>query len=276
MSPTKQIAYIRPTKSFGESFRELVAYRELVLFLMWRDLLVRYKQTAVGVAWLVLRPLVLAAILYGVFGGNERIAAGETSRYPALLICGLVPWFYFSAAVGEAANALIGDANLVSKVYFPRMCLPFASILGNLLDLTVLAILSFGVAFACGIDIPLRALLVVPIFAIAVLAASGAGLLLGILSARYRDFRYVTGFLLQFGLFASPVIYVASSVVPSHLLMLYFVNPMAGVIEGIRWAVLGMPLDGTAFVVSLVCAVLLFVMGMSVFMRMERSIADVV
>ncbi len=272
----KKITHITPRRTFALSLSELIAYRELILFFVWRDLLVRYKQTAIGAAWLFLRPLALLVVLWAVFGNVDRFGAGGQTAYAVVLICGLLPWFYFATAVGEAANSLIGDSNLVAKVYFPRMCLPIASVMANLVDLIVLAGVCATIGVATGFEFGLRALFVVPLLGLAVFAAAGVGLILCILSARYRDFRYVTAFLIQFGMFLSPVIYLAGAVVPGWLAPFYFLNPMAGIIEALRWAVIGLPLDPALFLISVASAVSLFAAGIVMFLRMEQSIADVV
>jgi lipopolysaccharide transport system permease protein len=272
----KKITHITHRQTIRQSLHALLTYRELIFFFVWRDLLVRYKQTAIGAAWLFLRPLALLFVLWAVLGNFDRFSAGNQAAYAIMLICGLLPWLFFSTAVADAANALIGDSNLVAKVYFPRMCLPIASVLVSLVDFLVLVGVCAAIGLVTGFQFAPRSLLVLPLMALAVVAAVGVGLILSILSARYRDFRYVTAFLVQFGMFVSPVIYLSGTVVPDWLAPLYFVNPMAGIIESIRWSVLGVPIDPSLFLVSVASAVSLFVAGVVMFLRMEQSIADVV
>lgn len=272
----KKVTYIASTRTLLDDIGELYAYRELILFFVWRDLLVRYKQTAIGAVWLILRPLSLMVVLWAVFGQIDRFGVGEQVPYAAILVCGLVPWFYFASAVGEAANSLIGDSNLVSKVYFPRMALPLASVIGNLVDFVVLAALCTVLGMTFGFPLRPQFFFLLPLIGLMVLAAAGAGLILSILSARYRDFRYVTGFLIQVGMFASPVIYLSKAVVPAWLMPFYCLNPMAGLIEGIRWAALGLSVDPIDVFLSAASAICLFVVGIAMFVRLDRSIADVV
>jgi lipopolysaccharide transport system permease protein len=267
---------IQPNQPARQYWQELWRYRELFCFLAWRDLLVRYKQTVAGVAWALLRPLATMGVFTVVFGKLAKLPADGVA-YPLLVLAALLPWQFFATAVVECGNSLVANANLVSKVFFPRMIVPASSVLTSLVDTLLagccLAGLMWFYQFA-----PTWRLLAVPLFAaLALAAALGAGLWLAALTVRYRDFRLLAPFLLQLGFFISPVGY-SSSVVPSEWRLLYSCNPMVGIIDGFRWAVLG---ESTAFywpglILSIALITLLFGTSLRQFRRMEESFADVI
>jgi lipopolysaccharide transport system permease protein len=255
--------------------RELWRYRELVYFLAWRDVKVRYKQTALGVAWAILQPLA-GMLIFSIFLGNLVHVPSDGLPYPLFAYAGLLPWMFFANAVVGASSSLVGNTNLVTKVYFPRLVIPIAAVLAGLVDLgiglllLVLLLLIFGAA-------PTLGLLLVPLFiTLAVLTALAVGIWLSALDVQYRDVRYAIPFLVQVWLFATPVVYPAS-VVPEQYRALYGLNPMAGVIEGFRWALLGgTPFPGPLLVVSVLVSGLVLVSGQLYFRRMERTFADVI
>ena len=257
------------------SFGELWNYRELIYFFVWRDIKVRYKQTAIGAAWAVLQPL-LTMLIFSLFFGRLAHIPSEGLPYPIFYYSALLPWMYFAAALQNSTTAIVENQRLVTKVYFPRLALPLASVLSGLVD--------FGISFLMFVVLMIYyrihwgwAILMVPVFLLlAVLLALGVGLWLSALNAIYRDVRYVVPFLIQFWLFASPVAY-PSSLVPAKWRWFYGLNPMAGVIEGFRWSLAGRgtppgQLIGIAAIVVL--AVLLS--GVAYFQKMETTIADVV
>jgi lipopolysaccharide transport system permease protein len=255
--------------------RELWAYHELLYFLVWRDIKVRYKQTVLGVAWAVLQP-VLMMIVFSLFLGRLAGIPSDGIPYPIFSFAGLVPWTLFSYGVTQSANSLVLDQQLVQKVYFPRMIIPTATVLAGVVDFG----LAFGVLLAMmqyyGISLTPKALLLVPLLLLAVLTCLGVGLWLAALNVQYRDVRYTVPFLTQLWLFATPIAY-PSSLVSEPWRALQGINPMAGVVEGLRWTLLGTPtMPGPIMAVSVLVALLLFLGGIAYFRRMEDTFADVI
>jgi len=254
---------------------ELWNYRELLYFFVWRDLKVRYKQTAVGAAWAVLQPVMTMAVFSLFFGMLAKIPS-QGLPYPVFYYCALLPWTYFATAMQNATNAVVENQHVITKVYFPRILLPIAGVLSGFVDFLI----AFGVFLAMMLYYgiwPTRAVLWLPAFTLlAILTALGVGLWLSALNALYRDVRYVLPFLVQFWLFASPVAY-PSSLVPARWRWLYGLNPMAGVIEGFRWALTGHGQPPGALLLASTAAVLLVVVsGWIYYHSMEGTIADVV
>ena len=265
---------IEPNRTTGAFFRELLRYRELFYFLAWRDILVRYKQTVIGVAWSVIRPLLTMVVFTVVFGRLARLPS-EGVPYPILVFSAMLPWQYFANAMQESSNSLIAESRLISKVYFPRLIVPTSSVIVSAVDflisLALLGLLMLWYGFA-----PSPAILLMPFFfLLATLSALGVGYLLSALNVKYRDFRYIVPFLVQFGLYVSPVGF-SSSVVPGRWRLLYSLNPMVGVIDGFRWCVQGTAssLYLPGFLISAAVSVLAFVSGVWFFRRTERFFAD--
>ena len=265
---------IEPNRTTGAFFRELLRYRELFYFLAWRDILVRYKQTVIGVAWSVIRPLLTMVVFTVVFGRLARLPS-EGVPYPILVFSAMLPWQYFANAMQESANSLIAESRLISKVYFPRLIVPTSSVIVSAVDflisLALLGLLMLWYGFA-----PSPAILLMPFFfLLATLSALGVGYWLSALNVKYRDFRYIVPFLVQFGLYVSPVGF-SSSVVPGRWRLLYSLNPMVGVIDGFRWCVQGTAssLYLPGFLISAAVSVLAFVSGVWFFRRTERFFAD--
>jgi lipopolysaccharide transport system permease protein len=256
-------------------WRDLWRYRELLFFLAWRDVTVHYKQTVVGVAWAILRPLATMLVFVIVFSKLARLPS-DGVPYPLLVLAGMLPWQLFSSALSESSNSLVQNANLISKVYFPRVIVPFSSLAVSLIDLAVSApiLLALMIAYQCPIS---WRIILLPVFlVIAAGTALGAGLWLGALNVRYRDVRYVIPFLIQFGLYLSPVGF-SSSVVPERFRLLYALNPMVGVIDGFRWALLGIePLDPVSLALSVGMISFLLISGAWYFRKTERTFADVI
>jgi lipopolysaccharide transport system permease protein len=249
--------------------------RELMLFLTWRDIKVRYAQTALGVAWAVLQPLALMVVLTVFLG---RLAGVPSDGYPyaVFALAGLVVWTFFANAVTGAANSLIGSANLVSRVYFPRLVLPGAALMSFLPDVAIASALLMALMLVYGVSIPVTALLLPVFIAFAMLVAASIGVWLAALNVAYRDVRYAVPFLIQLWLFATPVAYPAS-LVPDRLRDLLGLNPMAGVVEGFRWALLGQrPPPWGLMAVSGLVAVVVLVTGAFYFRRVEHRFADVI
>ena len=217
-------------------WKDLWRYRELFYFLAWRDLLVRYKQTTVGVAWSLIRPLLTMIVLTVVFGKLGKMPAGGVP-YPILVMCGMLPWQFFSTALSESGNSLVSNSNLISKIYFPRLVIPASSVITSFIDFIVsFALLVLLMTWYRFTPSPASALL--PLFvALAFAASFGAGLWIASLMVEYRDFRFIVPFIVQFGLYLSPVGF-SSEVVPERWRLLYSLNPMVGVIDGFRWCIL--------------------------------------
>ena len=217
-------------------WNDIWRYRELFYFLAWRDILVRYKQTVVGIAWALVRPLLTMIVLTVVFGKLAKLPSGGVP-YPILVFCGMLPWQFFASALSESGNSLVSNANLISKVYFPRLIVPASSVITSLVDFLISASLLVVLMIWYRYLPSLNCLLLLLFIALAFAAAFGAGLWISALMVRYRDFRIIVPFIVQFGLYISPVGF-SSSVVPEKWRLLYSLNPMVGVIDGFRWAIL--------------------------------------
>lgn len=257
-------------------WRDLWRYRELFYFLAWRDILVRYKQTAIGVIWAVLRPLVTMIVFTIVFGKLAKMPSNGVP-YPILVFAGLLPWQFFASAFSEASNSLISNASLVSKIYFPRLIVPTSAIVVALFDFLISGIILVGLmawyGFAPGTQIVFLPLFIV----VGVAIAFGAGFWIAALNVKYRDFRYVVPFIVQFGLYISPIGF-SSAVVPENWRLVYSLNPMVGVIDGFRWAILGgdTPLYLPGFFLSLAVITGVLIWGIVYFRKVERTFADVI
>lgn len=257
-------------------WRDIWRYRELFYFLAWRDILVRYKQTAIGIAWSVLRPLATMLVFTIVFGKLAKLPSNGVP-YPVMVFSAMLPWQFFANSLTESSNSLIDNSNLLTKVYFPRLIVPAGSVIVGLVDFLISFVILGGLMawYHC---IPDMRVLLLPLFlAMAFLASFGAGLWLSALNVQYRDFRYVVPFLVQFGLYISPVGF-SSSIVPERWRYFYFLNPMVGVIDGFRWVLLGdaFPVNWTGLCLSATLTLLMFVGGLWYFRNMERSFADVI
>jgi lipopolysaccharide transport system permease protein len=266
---------VRPPRGVEFDFKELRDERELLGFFVWRNISVRYKQSLAGPGWAILQPL-LSMIIFTIVFGNLAKLPNDGIPYPVFYFTAFVIWIYFSNAVTTASNSIVENQALVTKVYFPRIFLPVGASLAGLLDLAIALLIALPLVLAYGTSLDLRTLLLIGPVLVAILAATGLGLILGALNARYRDVRFVVPFALQAGLYTSPVAF-SSSVIPEQLHTLYGLNPLAGAIEGLRWCVTG---GGGAtlpmFLVSAATAVVLFVGGALYFQRSDASITDVV
>lgn len=257
-------------------WQDLWRYRELFYFLAWRDILVRYKQTAIGIAWALIRPFITMVVFTVVFGNLAKLPS-EGVPYPILVFSAMLPWQFFANALSECSNSLIGNANLISKVYFPRLIVPVSAIVVSFVDFMISGIILLGL-MAWYNYVPSWRILMLPVFvAIAFAAAIGAGLLFASLNVKYRDFRFIVPFITQIGLYISPVGF-SSSIVPEQYRLLYSLNPMVGVIDGFRWSILGgdakLYLPGFALSLGLVLSML--IVGVVYFRKVERTFADVI
>lgn len=270
------VTILEPGRQEGAYWHDLWRYRELFYFLAWRDILVRYKQTAFGVAWALLQPLLTMAVFTVVFGRLAKLPS-EGAPYPILVFAALLPWQFFAAAVTNGANSLVSNANLVSKVYFPRLIVPSASVIPGLVDFAI-SLCFLAVLMAWFGAWPDWRVVTLPLFfLLGAATALGAAYWLAALTVKYRDFRYVVPFLLQAGLFISPVGF-SSAIVPESLRTLYSINPLVGVIDGFRWALLGgtTPLDMVGLAISAVLATVLLASGIRYFRATEKTFADVI
>lgn len=269
------LTVIQPSRGWRvHDFRELWAYRELLLVLTARDVKVRYKQTVLGFAWAIIQPVMLM-VVFSIFFGRLAEMPSDGHPYPIFVYAALLPWTFFANAIGTSSNSLIGSTQLVSKVYFPRLIIPLASVGGGLVDFAIsagvllLLMLWYGVGWSLN-------LLAAPLLVAGVMfTALGVGTFLSALTVAYRDFRYVVPFMAQFWMFATPVVYPAS-LVPEGWRWLLYLNPMAGLIEGFRSAFLARPFDVPALAISLGVALVLFLGGVAYFEKVERRFADII
>lgn len=255
---------------------DLWRYRELFYFLAWRDILVRYKQTAIGVAWSVLRPFLTMVVFTLVFSKLAKLPSDD-APYPVLVFAALLPWQFFANAFAEAGNSLISNANMISKVYFPRLVVPTSAVIVSFVDFLISGvILVFLMAWYS--YLPDWHIVTLPLFVVlAFAAAMGSGLWIAALNVKYRDFRYVIPFVVQLGLYISPVGF-SSTIVPERWRLLYSLNPMVGVIDGFRWAILGgtTPMYWPGLLLSFTLVVVIFITGVLYFRRTEKNFADVI
>ena len=257
-------------------WRDLWRYRELFYFLAWRDILVRYKQTVIGLLWALLRPLLTMVVLTVVFGVLAKMPSGN-APYPILVFAALLPWQFFASSLADSSNSLIGNANMISKVYFPRVLIPVSTIAVSLFDLMISGLVLVGLMLWYGFYPDWR-ILTLPLFILlAFVTTLGTGLWISALNVRYRDFRFIVPFVIQFGLYISPVGF-SSSVVPEQWRLLYSINPLVGIIDGFRWAILGgeSTIYWPGFLLSLSLVLVILVSGIHYFRKTEKTFADVI
>ena len=265
---------IRPSRGWvALNLADLWRYRELILFLAWRDISVRYKQTVLGAAWAIIQPL-FTMIVFSIFFGSLGKIPSDGVPYPVFTFCALLPWQLFAYSLGESGNSLVANQNLITKVYFPRVVIPLAATLGGLLDFAIAFLMLLGMILFYQLR-PTSAIWALPLFVLlALVTALGAGLWLSALNVEYRDVRYTIPFLTQFWMFLTPIAY-PSSLVPELWRPVYGLNPMVGVVEGFRWALLGVGSPpGLLMGVSVFMALAMLVSGLYYFRRMERTFAD--
>lgn len=256
---------------------DLWRYRELFVILAWRDLSVRYKQTIVGILWAIIRPFLTMVVFTVIFGRIAKLPSDGSAPYALMVFAAMLPWSLFSNALSESSISLISNANLISKVYFPRMIMPVATIVTAFVDFLISFVILIGMMIFYQF-VPGWQLLLLPCFIImALLASLGPGLWITALNVKYRDFRYVIPFVVQFGLYISPVGF-SSKVVPEQWRLLYSLNPMVGVIDGFRWCILGgdSPIYGPGFLLGLAVIAFFLWLGVSRFRQMEKTFADII
>jgi lipopolysaccharide transport system permease protein len=270
----KDYLIIEAGKSGKNYFKDLWRYRELFYFLSWRDVLVRYKQTVIGVAWSVIRPVLTMVVFTIIFGRLAGLPSGD-APYPILVLTALLPWQFFASSLQESSNSLILNVNMITKIYFPRMIIPTSSLIVAFIDFLVSFII-LGVLMAWYRFVPDWKIIFVPIFLLlAMLFSMGMGFLFSALNVKYRDFRYIVPFIVQFGLYISPVGF-SSDVVPEQWRFVYSLNPMVGVIDGFRWSIIGRGVNFyiPGFIISIVLTIGLLIVGILYFRKTERIFAD--
>jgi lipopolysaccharide transport system permease protein len=276
-APDEHVLVLEPGRTEQNYWTDLWRYRELFFILAWRDVSVRYKQTVIGVIWALIRPLLTMVVFTVIFGRIAGLPSDGDIPYPLLVFAGTLPWSLFATALGEASNSLIGNERLISKVYFPRLIIPTAAVVTAFVDFLI----SFGILAMVMLYYqyaPSWNILLLPGFLLlGLLASLGPGLWITALNVKYRDFRYVIPFIVQFGLYVSPVGF-SSNVIPPEWRLLYSLNPMVGVIDGFRWCILGgeSAIYWPGFLLSLVIVAFFLWLGISQFRKMEKTFADVI
>ncbi len=261
-------------RRLGFGFGDLWAYRDLLYFLVWRDVKVRYKQTALGVAWAILQPLLTMVVFTVIFGRLAKVPS-DGEPYPIFVFAGLLPWTFFNQSVTTASNSLVGNAALITKVYFPRMVIPAAAVCAGLVDFAISAVILFLMALHYGIRFGAGLLLIPPLMALTALVAMGVGMWMSALNVKYRDVRYALPFMLQIGMYVTPIIYPITFI-PERWRWLLALNPLSGIIQAFRAAVFGHPFDWNGLAISCVSTVVLVMLAGWSFRRMERQFADIV
>jgi len=267
---------IEPNRLKKNYWNDLWRFRELFLFLAWRDILVRYKQTIIGLAWSLIRPLLTMIVFTVIFGRLAKLPS-EGVPYPILVYAGMLPWQFFSTSFSEASNSLLANSNMLTKIYFPRLIIPASAVIVNFVDFLISFIILIGLMIWYHY-VPSWTILYLPLFLVlALLTAMGAGLYVAALNVKYRDFKYIVPFVVQFGLYVSPVGF-SSNVVPEKWRLLYSINPMVGVIDGFRWSIIGgnsqIYLPGLMLSIGLIIFLLIF--GIWYFRKMEKTFADII
>jgi lipopolysaccharide transport system permease protein len=276
----EHVLRIAPTRGWRfPDLKELWTARELVYFLTWRDVRVRYKQAVLGVAWVVLQPIATVAVFSLFFGRLLQVPSGGVP-YPVFAFAGLLPWTYFAAALTRASSSLVGNAHVITKVYFPRLAIPLSAVLGGLVDVGVSLVVLLGTMLMFHVPITLAVLWTLPMLLLAALTALGFGLWFGALNVRYRDVGHIVPFIVQIWMYLTPIIY-ATTLIPERLRFLLGLNPMTVVVEGFRWAILQQAAPAAQipiwiFGISLAIVVVVLVTGTLYFERVQRTFADVV
>lgn len=270
------ILRIEPSRGWVSlQWREFWAYRELLYFLTWRDIKVRYKQTVLGAAWAIIQPF-LTMVVFSLFFGKLASVPSDGIPYPIFSYAGLVPWTFFAYGLSQASNSLVGSGNLIKKVYFPRLIIPVSSVLSGVIDFVLAFLVLFAMMLFYGISPTVNVIWLPALLLLAAAASLGTGLWLSALNVQFRDVRYTLPFITQFWLFGTPIAY-PSSLLSEPWRTLYGLNPMAGVVEGFRWALLGTDTaPGALILVSALATALMLVLGLFYFRRMEKTFADVV
>jgi lipopolysaccharide transport system permease protein len=254
-------------------WKDLWRYRELFYILSWRDLKVRYKQTVIGAAWSIIRPILTTIIFTIIFSRIAKLPTPGSAPYALMVFVGMLPWQFFANSLSEASVSLISNSNLITKVYFPRMIIPASSVITSLVDLAISLFILVAMFFIFHF-VPVYTIIFLPFFIlIAFISAFGVGLYVTALNVKYRDFRYIIPFIIQFGLYITPVGF-SSSIIPDKWRLIYALNPMVGVVDGFRWCILGDPLNLPSFFISIIISFLFLILGIWYFRKTEKSFAD--
>ena len=267
---------IKPGKNFGRYWKEILDFRELFYILAWRDIAVRYKQTVFGFAWAIIRPVLTMFVFTVVFGKIAKLPSSGVP-YPLLVFAGMLPWQFFASSLAESSNALLSNSGILTKVYFPRLILPASSVIVSFVDffitLVILGFMMFWYQYNPGFRIMLLPLFLV----LTALIASGAGFLFAALNVKYRDFRFVIPFIVQLGLYVSPVGFSSDNITEKWR-FLYSLNPMVGIIDGFRWTILGGKCNiyWPGFILSITISIIIFVIGIWYFRKSEKKFADII
>lgn len=274
---SERLLVLEPGRADRLYWRDLWSYRELFIILAWRDVAVQYKQTVIGAAWAIIRPLLTMLVFTGVFGGIAGLPSDGEIPYPVMVMAGMLPWFLFSTMLSNGSQSLVQNNNLISKVYFPRLIVPVASSCVALVDFAITFILLLLMMAFYGVLPDWRILLLPGLVLLAITSALGPALIMASLNVRYRDFRFIVPFVVQFGLYVSPVGF-SSGVIPQEWRLLYSINPVVGVIDGFRWCLLGGEADVylPGFLLSIVVAATFLWIGIRLFRATEKTFADLV
>jgi len=273
----EQLLVLEPGRIENNYWADLWRYRELFLILAWRDISVRYKQTVIGILWAILRPFLTMLVMTVIFGRVAKLPSDGQAPYAMLVFAAMLPWSLFSTSLGEASNSLIANEKLISKVYFPRLIVPAASVVTAFVDFLISFVILIGLMIYYQF-LPDLKILLLPLFMIlALLASLGPGLWITALNVKYRDFRYVIPFIVQFGLYVSPVGF-SSNVIPEKWRLLYSLNPMVGVIDGFRWCILGgeSQIYWLGLALSIIVVTFFLWLGVTSFRKMEKTFADLI
>ena len=276
LNPAAKVVTLKPAKGWlGIDLKELWHYRELIYFLTWRDIKVRYKQAVLGIAWSVLQPVLTTAIMTVVFGVLLKVES-DGLPYPVFALSALLPWHLFQLSLQKSSISLVGNANLLTKVYFPRVIIPFSSVLAALVDFVISLALLFITMAIYRLPLTWNVLWVLPLTLLTVLAALAVGLWLSALNVQYRDVQQMVPFLIQIWMYATPIVYPITTIPEGTFRYIYSLNPMVGVVQGFRWAFFGGSPPDMTLLISSAAVLLLLVSGLFFFRRMEKTFADVV
>ena len=276
LNSAAQVVTLKPAKGWlGIDLKELWHYRELIYFLTWRDIKVRYKQAVLGIAWAVLQPVLTTAIMTVVFGMLLKVES-DGLPYPVFALSALLPWHLFQLSLQKSSISLVGNANLLTKVYFPRVIIPFSSVLAALVDFVISLILLFIAMAIYRLPLTWNVLWVIPLTTLTVLAALAVGLWLSALNVQYRDVQQMVPFLIQIWMYATPIVYPITTIPEGTFRYIYSLNPMVGVVQGFRWAFFGGTPPDMTLIISSAAVLVLLVTGLFFFRRMEKTFADVV
>lgn len=272
-----ELTIIKPSSGWvALNLRDLWKYRELIYFLVWRDIKVRYKQAALGVAWAILQPILTMVIFSIIFGKFGKLPTDNQVPYPLFTLAALLPWQLFANALQRAGTSLVGSAHLITKIYFPRLVIPISAVVGGLIDFAISLVILFGMMIFYKVPFTWNFLWIIPFLLLTLITALAVGLWLSALNVRYRDVQQMIPFLIQAWMFASPVAYSARIITDRTWQLIYGLNPLAGIIQGFRWALLGGTPPGELMWISSTVMVLLFISGLYYFRRMEKTFADTV